>query len=247
MRHGTCFRRRLSAHHAGAAPHSAVAELGVVRRLLHAKAETANIESSHMEIIHLTRDIFAILAIAFPAIWGIWVWLKTRRGDISWHALQKAVEKLHVAMANAKYRPNYIVCIGRAGGMVGAMLSHRFKQPVIPVIVLTFTYELTSRGTAHDRKERLLACSTIADSVQNVLLLGVDVMTGETMKSGEEELKKHNIQEYKTACLYLNPISRRTPDYFVEKRTKRLQYPRMPNSFSETYEHSALPVAESTK
>ena len=33
MRHGTCFRRRLSARHAGAAPHSAVAELGVVRRL----------------------------------------------------------------------------------------------------------------------------------------------------------------------------------------------------------------------
>ena len=32
MRHGTCFHRRLSAHHAGAAPHSAVAELGVVRR-----------------------------------------------------------------------------------------------------------------------------------------------------------------------------------------------------------------------
>ena len=32
MRHGTCFRRRLSTHHAGAAPHSAVAELGVVRR-----------------------------------------------------------------------------------------------------------------------------------------------------------------------------------------------------------------------
>ena len=33
MRHGTCFRRRLSARHAGAAPHSAVAELGVVRPL----------------------------------------------------------------------------------------------------------------------------------------------------------------------------------------------------------------------
>ncbi len=28
--HGTCFRRRFSTHHAGAAPHSAVAELGVV-------------------------------------------------------------------------------------------------------------------------------------------------------------------------------------------------------------------------
>ena len=33
MRHGTCFRRRFAAHHAGAAPHSAVAELGVVRPL----------------------------------------------------------------------------------------------------------------------------------------------------------------------------------------------------------------------
>jgi hypothetical protein len=30
VRHGTCFRRRLSTHRAGAAPHSAVAELGVV-------------------------------------------------------------------------------------------------------------------------------------------------------------------------------------------------------------------------
>jgi hypothetical protein len=30
VRHGTCFHRRLSTRHAGAAPHSAVAELGVV-------------------------------------------------------------------------------------------------------------------------------------------------------------------------------------------------------------------------
>jgi len=33
VRHGTCFRSRLSAHHAGAAPHSAIAELGGVRRV----------------------------------------------------------------------------------------------------------------------------------------------------------------------------------------------------------------------
>ena len=32
VRHGTCFHRRLSAHHAGAAPATPVAELGVVRR-----------------------------------------------------------------------------------------------------------------------------------------------------------------------------------------------------------------------
>ena len=39
MRHGTCFRRHLAAHRAGAAPHSAVAELGVVRRFLAALPE----------------------------------------------------------------------------------------------------------------------------------------------------------------------------------------------------------------
>jgi len=32
VRHGTCYRRHLSARHAGAAPHSAAAELEVVRR-----------------------------------------------------------------------------------------------------------------------------------------------------------------------------------------------------------------------
>lgn len=32
MRHGTCFRQRLSTRHAGAAPHSAIAELAVIRR-----------------------------------------------------------------------------------------------------------------------------------------------------------------------------------------------------------------------
>ncbi len=37
MRHGNCFRRRLSAHHADAAPHSAVAELGVVAHMSRAR------------------------------------------------------------------------------------------------------------------------------------------------------------------------------------------------------------------
>ena len=53
MRHGTCFRRRLSAHHAGAAPHSAVAELGVVRRFLVSpvnEAEQARIKEAWLTL-----------------------------------------------------------------------------------------------------------------------------------------------------------------------------------------------------
>ena len=40
-RHGTCFRRRLSAHRAGAAPHSAVAELGVAASRIRDESLTA--------------------------------------------------------------------------------------------------------------------------------------------------------------------------------------------------------------
>jgi hypothetical protein len=41
VRHGTCLRHRLSTHHAGAEPHSAVAELGVVL-LMSASPEILN-------------------------------------------------------------------------------------------------------------------------------------------------------------------------------------------------------------
>jgi len=52
VRHGTCFRRRLSTCHAGAAPHSAVAELEVVRRCY----------------THPVNGTF-ILAYALPPLW----------------------------------------------------------------------------------------------------------------------------------------------------------------------------------
>ena len=74
MRHGTCFRRRLSTHHAGAAPHSAVAELGVVRRryalcvqrtfspslfLLHAIIRLSRLSSTQRESVPGTSSPFA--------------------------------------------------------------------------------------------------------------------------------------------------------------------------------------------
>ena len=60
MRHGTSFRRRLSARHAGAAPHSAVAELGVVRRC-YAQTQTTNMKSLRVLI---TTSIAGIIVSA---------------------------------------------------------------------------------------------------------------------------------------------------------------------------------------
>ena len=57
MRHGTCFRRRLSTRHAGAAPHSAVAELGVVRR---------RYPFVIMNLISFTLALMSVLAFAGP-------------------------------------------------------------------------------------------------------------------------------------------------------------------------------------
>ena len=53
MRHGTCFRRRLSTRRAGAAPCSAVAELGVVRRF---RANFMTDNEKIFELLELARN-----------------------------------------------------------------------------------------------------------------------------------------------------------------------------------------------
>ncbi len=61
MRHGTCFRRRLSAHHAGAAPHSAVAELGVVRRCYaHPVNKAETIRELAQQVASETEGFFVV-------------------------------------------------------------------------------------------------------------------------------------------------------------------------------------------
>ena len=62
MRHGTCFRRRLATHHAGAAPHSAVAELGVVRRF------TARLPSIELMKLPFDKIVSFLVGIGIPAL-----------------------------------------------------------------------------------------------------------------------------------------------------------------------------------
>ena len=60
MRHGTCFRHRLSAHHAGAAPHSAVAELGVVRRFLACPENRSVLSPTNFGSLHFMAPEYLI-------------------------------------------------------------------------------------------------------------------------------------------------------------------------------------------
>ena len=69
MRHGTCFHRRLSARHAGAAPHSAVAELGVVRRRYPSPMNESLPKSPAVQKHKLRRYIISFVFVFFAVFY----------------------------------------------------------------------------------------------------------------------------------------------------------------------------------
>gem|GEM_PF-6554109 len=77
MRHGTCFRRRLSTHHAGAAPHSAVAELGVVRRLTRVIAYIDVRPFAGILLLLLIPIIGIVCRMLRRRWWRPWTWVLT--------------------------------------------------------------------------------------------------------------------------------------------------------------------------
>ena len=193
-----------------------------------------------MNTLSLIKDLIAILAIVGPGVWALYVWIRSKKGDISWRALQKAIMKLHKKMDETSYRPDYIICLGRAGSIAGGMLSHQFGKPVIPIMALTFDYVIEDvhpqhRGKEHARKEILLNCCTVTQGLQNVLVFGIDIMTGVTIKACLQELSKNNIGHSATACLFWNPNATIKPTFHSETRDKRLLYPWMSTSFLKVY------------
>lgn len=194
-----------------------------------------------MSFISSIKDLLSILAVVIPTGYAIYLWFRSKRGDISWRALQKAVKKLHRIMEADSYRPDHIVCIGRAGSIVGAMLSHTFGSPVIPMMVLTFDYQIEEvrpdrrRGREFSRREHLLESCAIPTGLQNVLVLGIDIMTGSTMKAGIQELTTRNAEHTATACLFWNENAGFKPTYYCEQRDRRLIYPWMADSFNRIY------------
>ena len=95
MRHGTCFHHRLSAHHAGAAPHSAVAELGVVRRRY-------TLTVNHISrIASSTIPLAWIVCFAFTACES----KPSQTKEIAW----KATERFHQEFNDPSLRDFHVV------------------------------------------------------------------------------------------------------------------------------------------
>ena len=119
MRHGTCFRRRLSAHHAGAAPRSAAAELGVVRRF-----------RAHPEMGYLIVTLLALALLALP------VGYIRLCGAMRAAAIQHP-PYLHFFFVFGAFG-GFLVCAALAGSPIGAILS------VIPLILAPLAILISS-------------------------------------------------------------------------------------------------------
>lgn len=187
----------------------------------------------------IAKDILSSLAIIVPAIAIAYRFMSEKFGRISWWEIKKGVKDLHEQMVRDDFSPKLIVCLGRSGSIVGAMLSGCFDN-MIPIVTLNFQYtkdypHSAKQGREHVRSEDLIDYCVLKPGIDGVLLLGVDILTGGTMAAAMEELKKRNIDDYSIACLYLHTNSKIMPRFFHKKKNIRPRYPWMTVPFWKSW------------
>ncbi len=71
--------------------------------------------------------------------------------------------------------------------------------------------------------------------LSNVLVLGVDVVSGQAIETAVEYMRTREVRSMKTACLFKNKVSAFKPDYWATETVGRLRFPWQVRSFEETY------------
>ncbi|MDX2043131.1 MAG: phosphoribosyltransferase [Acidobacteriota bacterium] len=183
----------------------------------------------------------ALVALITPPARYFYNKWRTNRGDMSWRAVKKAILKLKKQLDENNITPKCIVGVGRAGAIAASVLSHQFGTRYIPIVVLNFAYEMRLKGGVLHRVPIAVDVSQIKEGLEDVLLLGADIMSGGTMVECMKVLDKRNCDVTAIACLFLNSdITLVQPKYFVEKRAKRPQYPWMPIPHEKIFEKLSL-------
>ncbi len=180
---------------------------------------------------HIVKDVLSSLAIIIPAIAIAYRFLSEKFGRIPWWEIKKGVKNLHEQMVREDFSPTIIVCLGRSGSIVGAMLSGCFED-MIPIATLNFHYTKdnphpTKQSREHVRSEEFIDYCVLKSGIEGVLVLGVDILTGGTISAAMQELKKRNIDDYSIACLYLHTNAKVMPRFFYKKKNIRPRYPWM--------------------
>lgn len=191
------------------------------------------------QALDLLKNLAALLAVALPATWALWVKARSRWGYVSWRRIESRVQRLHEKMLAATFRPACIVGIGRAGGIVGSLLSERFGPPLVPVVILSFEYPMQESAGLNRhfalRVPQPVELTTITEEANDVLVMGIDVFTGATMKQSVEHLKGKGISIAGTACLFWNPDALLKPTFYVDHCAVRMKFPWNLQTFRERY------------
>jgi len=156
------------------------------------------------------------------------------RQRVYWHQIKKGIRHLHRRMHDEGYTPTHIICCGRGGAIIGAMLSCRFND-VVPTTVVHV--ESADRNYAVEEGVRLGRPGALIDSyplpsgLRNCLLLCVDVVGGTTLSSAQDALEGNDCEITALSSLFWHPdafeIKRRSKGrlYWYKMRSRRQKYP----------------------
>ena len=182
-----------------------------------------------MTLVTQIKEVLALAAIVVPVVLLGWSTIKKTLGRLSWRAIEHAVVDLDKQMTASGYQPDLIICLGRSGSIVGAMLSQCFNR-IVPIVTLSFRYygdnpKPTPRRRKRLHVEGLIDVCSVRQDLGEVLLLGVDIISGGTVEAALEELKKKNVTPSAVACLFWNPDATVKPRYYHKLCKSRRVYP----------------------
>lgn len=132
---------------------------------------------------------------------------------VTWEQYHQKIEHLADTIHHSRWEFDQILAIARGGLRIGDMFSRMFQKPLAILIAQSYTGQ--QQGTL-----QIAAQITMTQVHLSPRLLIVDdlVDSGQTLAEIVEFLGHHHpqIQELKTAVIWVKQHSRFHPDYYVE-------------------------------
>jgi hypoxanthine phosphoribosyltransferase len=182
-----------------------------------------------MYVLSLVKELIAFGAIVVSILLVAWSVVRRTRGWLSWRAIEYATLDLDRQMTASGFQPDLIICLGRSGSIAGAMLSE-FLPQIPAVVTLCFgNRRNTPKPSIHASRqlqmESMIALCPLKESLKHILLLSVDIISGNTMNTALEELRKKDIAPTEIACLFWCPEASVKPRYYHKPCKSRRVYP----------------------
>jgi len=130
------------------------------------------------------------------------------------------------------YTPEIIIAGGRAGAILGGILSGNLQAKKIPLLCIDFSYEWHE-----NRRKIIIHGGDLPIENKKVLLVVGEVHTGETLRELINTVNMYKPLEIKTASLFESGAEHLKPDYCSFKITGKQK---MPWHLYEKYEKKSF-------